>query len=174
MTKEELLTRPQSFERFWQIMEESFPPEERRAREDYLAQVKDKHFAIKLLKAENTDIMGFAAWWQLPDYRFVEHFALAPEHRNGGQGSRFFKAFLAESALPVVLEVVPPQGKTAQRRIAFYQRLGFHLLVHPYQQPPYHKGGAHLPMQLMIRGSMPQTAQVTELIRDIYRIVYKQ
>lgn len=174
MTKEELLTRPQSFERFWQIMEESFPPEERRTREGYYQQIKDKHFAIELIKTKDLEIKGFASWWQLPGHRFVEHFALAPEHRNGGHGSRFFKAFLAKSALPVVLEVVPPQGKTAQRRIAFYQRLGFQLLVHPYQQPSYHKGGSPLPMQLMIRGSMPQTAQVTELIRDIYRIVYKQ
>src|SRR5690554_3293007 len=93
MTKEELLTRPQSFERFWQIMEESFPPEERRTREGYYQQIKDNHFAIELLKTKDLEIKGFAAWWQLPGHRFVEHFAWPLNIATVDTEVRFLKRF---------------------------------------------------------------------------------
>lgn len=43
--------------------------------------------------------------------------------------------YIRQSGKPVLLEVEPPLGEMEQRRIGFYERLGFHLNPYAYVQP---------------------------------------
>lgn len=82
-------------------------------------------------------------------------------------------AYIGESARPIVLEVEPPDTDMAQRRISFYERLGFHLNPFEYMQPPLQKGQPELSLKIM---SYPQTLTDAEFAlykETLYSKVYK-
>ncbi|MNP71582.1 hypothetical protein D3C76_1679860 [compost metagenome] len=81
--------------------------------------------------------------------------------------------YIRQSGKPVLLEVEPPLGEMEQRRIGFYERLGFHLNPYAYVQPPLREENADLPLQIM---TYPNPVDVEEfnLYREIlYTEVYK-
>lgn len=152
--------------------ESSFPVCERR---DFdlltgLLTRQPRFVAYALLR--DGEYAGFVTWWKFDDFSYVEHLAIDASARNGGIGGEAMRAFLAQSATPVVLEVEPPTDEMSRRRIGFYERLGFVLDSHSYLQPPYRKDDAWLPLQLMSYGNA-NLAQRYEKVRDtIYRYVY--
>ncbi|MNY54601.1 hypothetical protein D3C86_1904940 [compost metagenome] len=73
----------------------------------------------------------------------------------------------------MLLEVEPPAGELEQRRIGFYERLGFHLNPYDYVQPPLRTGQPDLPLRIM---TYPRPIRKSEfqLYREIlYTEVYK-
>jgi GNAT superfamily N-acetyltransferase len=90
-------------------------------------------------------------WW------FLEYFAVAPQQRGHGIGSRFWQAIAEDLHFPVVLEIEQPDDVTAdpndldvrRRRLRFWQRLGFVVLpVHRFRVPRL-DGDGDEPMLLM-------------------------
>lgn len=123
------------FKKIYALMEHSFPMEEVRPRENAQAQLGDPNYTIWISKNEAADILGFIAAWDLGSNIFVEHFAVDPAIREGGVGSRMMAAFLFRALKPVVIEVEDEKTEINERRIGFYQRLGFHLSEYGYHQP---------------------------------------
>lgn len=120
---------------------ESFPEVERRDFSLVRNLVKDEsRFVVYALSKEDRYV-GFITGWLFDGYTYVEHFAIDPAARNGGIGAEAMKQFLAFCGTPVVLEVEMPTDEMSKRRIGFYERLGFKLDNHVYQQPPYREGG---------------------------------
>ena len=135
----------------WQLMVESFPYEERRSRDDQQKVMEHSDYRLNVLRNANQDLLGFISCWLFPSFLFVEHFAIASLFRNKGLGAQLFKEHCLEkyAGRRIVLEVECPDSELAQRRIGFYERLGFKMNTFTYMQPSYHTEGEELPLLLM-------------------------
>lgn len=159
------------WERIGSTYELSFPPAERRDFELLPALLAHPYFRAYALLSEGA-YAGMITCWEFPGFTYVEHFAIDEAARNGGIGGQAMRSFLQERSAPVVLEVEPPTCEISRRRIGFYERLGFVLDDRPYRQPPYRKGEAWIPLQLMSYGPT-RLAENYETVRDtIYEYVY--
>ncbi len=168
------LERPitaQEFNEVFAIMDEAFPDNEKRTREDQAALLEQNAYRIKTVKSQSGKIMAFLAYWQLDGYCFVEHLAVSKEMRGGGTGGALMKEFLQQSQ-PVVLEVEPPDNDIAARRIRFYERLGFHLNSFSYRQPPMRNGNAWLPLFIMSYPKPLSNSEFCAVKQQLYHTVY--
>lgn len=139
MTRQTLTTgQDPRFPEAFALYEQSFPVHERRTRAAQQGRIgaADYHFDLIL---EGEELQGILLWWQTGSLRYVEHFAIAPQLRGTGVGSRALKAFLQEGD-PVLLEIDPPVEEIARRRQGFYERNGFRANPYPHIHPPYRKG----------------------------------
>ncbi len=153
---------------------DAFPPNERRDFDEFLRLLDDKSvpFSVAVLE-EDGEFAGFLTYWAWNDFRYFEHFAVAPEKRNGGKGGAFLRMMVENGRTPVVLEVERPDDEMALRRIGFYQRNGFRLWDDvPYLQPSYGAGREPVPLCLMTAGDIAFDGENDEKIRRIKRSVY--
>lgn len=161
------------FSEIFEILEYSFPEDERRDFDAQLAKSNCPEFRTMTL-SENGKLLGFLNFWELSDFVYLEHFAVAKELRGKGLGSELIRQLCAIcTGKTIVLEAEPPElNEFSSRRIEFYRRLGFHTNPFPYKQPPYRAGGE--PVELVIMsGPLPLSERdFREKIREIYRKVY--
>lgn len=161
------------FDGLYGIIEESFPYEERRDREDERREIKRKEFNFcRLVSGKET--VGIAAYWSLKKYIFLEHLAIKKSERGKGYGAVFLNKLGELSDKPIILEVEPPEkSEVARKRIGFYERNGYILNEKKdYEQPSYHGGkGVHLLLMSSAPMSEEETARATREIREIcYKI----
>lgn len=164
--------KAEEFDTVWGHMEESFPYDERRDKEDARAVLSERLYRFYHIERDGMRV-GFITVWSLGAFCYVEHFAVYREFRGTGIGLQALE--LAKSSFgELVLEVEPPETEQARRRIGFYRRAGLHL--HPdfaYLQPSYH-GGEGVPLLLMSYPtplSDPKTVART-LYKEVYRVPY--
>ena len=151
---------------------ESFPPSERRPVKKMLDFYQDNDLFFIDVAVEDGRLVGFLTYWDIDEFIFAEHFAIAPEFRNGGYGRKVMKLF-QKSAKPIILEVELPSTILSERRIGFYQRLGYKLWENvQYQQPAYSIDGLAIPMKLMTYGNLNVERDLIEIRSKIYSIVY--
>lgn len=134
--------------RFLELLEASFPAYERRtaAGQELLFRQPEYVVFAALLEGE---ILAFLTWWEMQDFRYVEHFASDPALRGQGLGGRMLDRFLKMAESVCVLEVELPETDVARRRIGFYRRHGFELCPFDYMQPPLRPGDEPTPLALM-------------------------
>jgi ribosomal protein S18 acetylase RimI-like enzyme len=152
------------------LYEAAFPPQERRNLTAQQALLDSGALRLGILENDRV-FAGFVFYWQLTDFVFIEHFAIAMELRGGGIGSGVMK-LMEEQHPRLVLEVEPPHTVDARRRIRFYEGLGFSAYSFTYLQPPYQAGGAPLPMLLMQKGMSPEEHTFSKISAEIYLEVY--
>lgn len=171
MDQLELLTE-KDFDAVWEVMEESFPIDERRSYEKQRELLfNDSYFLYGCRRGEQ--LAAFFAVWQLKECLFIEHFAVLKSCRNGGIGAELLKQLIRAQGQKLVLEVEPPLGELESRRIAFYKRCGFCLNGYDYTQPAMTEAGKEIPLLIM---SYPGRLEKTEFLRlreELYRKVYK-
>lgn len=151
----------------------SFPKEERRSLE--LQREYTDHnpiFFNNIILSDQTPI-GFISYWEFDTFYYIEHFAVAPNHRNGGYGQKVLEYLHVKLNRPVVLEVEKPTDEFSTRRIQFYKRLGYTLWQNEYLQPPYNEGDGYLPMHLMIFGRLDSEKDFVPVKERLYKEVYK-
>ena len=164
--------RGREYDRIWEIMQEAFPPAERRSRTGMDRVMADPAFTLSVYRDETGEPAAFLTSWQLEGFRFVEHFAVSASLRGRGMGGRMLRAFLESGAGPVVLEVEPPENETARRRIGFYQRLGFHLVDYPYIQPPLQPHTPAVPLRIMSWPAPLSRETFAAVRKSLYNKVY--
>lgn len=161
------------FTRLFEIMEYSFPKDERRDPEEHYAEFTKPPFR-SLIQEENEKIAGFMNYWQLDGFTYLEHFAVAREQRGRGLGSELMEKLCKIAECPIILEVEPPElSEAAVRRIGFYKRLGFHLNEFEYYQPPYHKGERPVRLMIMSRPYPLSEEQFAKIKSSLYRDAYE-
>ncbi|MEM1484382.1 GNAT family N-acetyltransferase [Oscillospiraceae bacterium PP1C4] len=133
----------------YQIMEQSFPPCERRTYEKELELLKNPNYHVFVMKKDNMDIVGFLATWELETFRFVEHFAIQQAARGLGIGSEMMKEYLSYENKPVFIEVEEPDTMMSKRRIDFYKRLGFVYNGFGYLQPCLQDNTTEVSLKIM-------------------------
>jgi len=118
-------------------------------------------------------LVGILLWWGFDDMRYLEHFATVPRLRGGGLGARALAAFTARSAVPVVLEVEPPETELSRRRVGFYRRQGFVASERPYTHPPYKRGGERVPLMLMSHPAPITDAQFASFMNVHHPVIHR-
>lgn len=162
------------FDKVYQIMEESFPPDERRTYQEQKALLSNSKYSIYVLPDDGTkEIKAFLAVWQFDDFAYIEHFAVNPAYRNGGLGSHILQEIKKELSCMICLEVELPDCEIAKRRIEFYRRNGFFLNEYPYEQPAISKGRKPLPLMIMTSGSKIKKDRFDEIKALLYECVYQ-
>lgn len=153
---------------FRAIFDISFPPEEKRADEDWDAALADPICNARLFRAGG-NARAILVFWDFGRCRYIEYFALAPDARGSGLGSRLLREFLAESApVPVVLEIEPPEDETTTRRLRFYERLGFARDAREHFHPPYRLGFGRQRLVVLNSSGKPLSPDARERFeRDI-------
>ena len=135
------------FETAFALYEVSFPVHEQRTRPAQAARLSHPEYRYMLLY-EGDQFQGILLYWEGPGFRYVEHFAIAPELRGGGVGARAL-AELCGQGIPVILEIDPPVDEISVRRQHFYERCGFSKNPFPHVHPPYRKGFQGHPLVVM-------------------------
>ena len=155
------------------LLVSAFPREERRELE-LQRDHTDEHplFYNNIIFHDNVPV-GFITYWDFDDFYYIEHFAIAPEARNGGFGHKVLKYIDDKLTKPIVLEVEVPIDEMSIRRIGFYSRLGYKLWERKYLQPPYRKGDEYIPMYLMVKGDLDSTKDFERIKQKLYSKVYK-
>ncbi len=159
------------FDNAWALYKDAFPMDERRLlkRQASIMSHPNYHFEVIL---EDDCFLGLLFWWEFDDLRYIEHFATLPGHRGKGYGKDILNAFKQRDTRPVVLEVERPDNELKQRRIHFYERLGFVLNHHYYEQPAYREGGQPLHLLLMSYPLGISDEEVAHFIKDYHPIIF--
>ncbi len=160
------------FESFFALMQEAFPPEEYRPKEKQYAIIDDSNYSAHVL-IDNNEVHAFIATWKLNSFYFAEHLAVSPKMRNQGVGSAFVKEYLKLIHMPLILEVENLTDSLSQRRIGFYERLGFILTDICYDQPNFQESEKRIPLRIMYHNN-GQEFDTAKVKQEIFEKVYKK
>lgn len=149
----------------WKIYEMSFPAGERRTLEGQRAIIEQPNYFLELWRNGDGVIAGFTACWLYEQFRFLEHFSVDPERRNGGYGKKILTEWMQRPGPVILLEIDPPTDEISKRRYGFYQRFGFLDNPFDHSHPSYQDGTGIVPLQLM---SYPETIS-NELYQEFIR-----
>lgn len=110
------------------LYESSFPADERRATEDFMALIdRCPRMEFNAIIDEG-EFAGMAVIWNLDTCRYLHYLAVEENKRNKGIGSATLKLLQQLSPLPIIGEVERPNNEMNRRRIAFYERNGFRVI----------------------------------------------
>ena len=157
------------FDKMFDIMEKSFPADERRPKDEQKKLFENPLYKVYCVK----EMKAFMAVWEFDAFVFLEHFAVSPEYRNEGLGGKMLTALKERNNKKICLEVEPPETENAKRRISFYKRNGFYLNEYPYVQPPISKGKKPVPLMIMTLGAAIEECEFEEIKHTLYKEVYK-
>jgi GNAT superfamily N-acetyltransferase len=149
----------------------SFPERERRNINTLEIVLTDRRFHAVKFVINN----GFAAlmfYWQLDKIVFLEHLAVAENIRGKGYGKQIMEWLLNLPVAHFLLEVEHPFDENSQRRIAFYERIGFSTNHYEYFQPPYRVNDDPLPLLLMSKPEIDGLQTFQLLTRELHEVVY--
>lgn len=150
----------------------SFPEIERRDFYLFCELLKTQPLFHLLVVLQKDQYVGFITYWQFEHFVYVEHFAIDAAFRNGGVGSKVMREALRLVDANVVLEVEEPVDELTQRRVRFYESLGFRLHGADYKQPPYRENDSWCAMKLMSYGEIDMDKEYESIKGCIYRYVY--
>jgi len=161
------------FDAIYKLLEESFPPDERRAKEEMRKLMLDGSCDIYYTGSDELPD-AFMVVWPLEGLRFAEYFAVQPCLRGRGLGARMLKAVCALQPVSLCLEVEGAEnGDYAARRIEFYRRGGFLLNDYTYYQPAYSPQQSAVELKLMTWPAALSMAEFKKVRGLIYSSVYK-
>lgn len=149
----------------------SFPERERRNINTLEVVLTDRRFHAVKFVINN----GFAAlmfYWQLNNLVFLEHFAVTENNRGKNYGKQLMEWLLKLPATYFLLEVEHPFDTDSQRRIIFYERLGFSTNHFEYFQPPYRATDDPLPLLLMSKPAIENVETFQLLAKALHETVY--
>lgn len=159
------------FQKAWELYEDAFPSEERRPLEDQsrILQNENYHFDILIDKDQ---LIGFILWWDFETHRYIEYFATSVEQRNKGIGKLILNKFIYGNDKPIILEVELPTSSIKERRIKFYERIGFKLNHHYYEMPPLKQHQAPLQLLLMSYPDIISKKEVALFVEKYHPIIF--
>ena len=160
------------FDYVFEIMENSFPPDEYR---DYISQkalLCENRYKLFCLKNSGR-VLAFIAVWEFDEFVFVEHFAVDKSLRGKGMGTQILSELKERFNKQLCLEVEPPVNEITKRRVGFYERNGLYLNEFDYVQPAMLEGKNPIPLMIMSSDSYLNKDRF-ELIKNVlYKEVYK-
>lgn len=169
------VTDPESpeFQKLWLLYNTAFPQDERRSLFEHKLIQEDQRFHFAAIRYEGLTA-GFLAYWELHDLLFIEHFAIEPEFRSEGIGSRVIEDLQYEADRMIVLDVEPEdESVNAVRRVHFYEKHGFRYCRKPVVLPTYWSAKP-IPSNLMVwapnNSKLTQKQILDSISRGIYHI----
>ncbi|MFC9708965.1 GNAT family N-acetyltransferase [Paenibacillus sp. NPDC056933] len=162
-----------TFDQIYKIMEESFPTTEFGTYSDQKELLKDPTYHLLIEHNDNDDVIAFLASREFETFRFIEHISVAPSFRGGGIGKSLVERFIRQSTSPIVLEIEPPETEIQQKRVLFYERLGFRLNKYNHIQPPLRENQDTLLLNIMSNPELLTDSQYEKIKKKLYQEVYK-
>lgn len=156
----------------------TFPENERRNLEQQRLYVDNNPRFTVYAALDAEKFVGFFAVWTFEEFSFVEHFAVLPEFRGKGYGTRILQYIKEIVKTPLLLEIEIPFSEEQVARQHFYEKNGFKKLDKFYFQPPYRAGEKRVVMHLMMYGKFNAAAweeceeKLDLYIQKIYAEVY--
>lgn len=172
MEKELVRLAEKDFDRIYNILEYSFPSDERRGYDEQKALFCNKNYCVYALKNEKDHIIAFITVYEFEKFTFAEHFAVAKEYRNCGIGSEVLGLLKNTVKSPICLEVELPESEIAKRRIGFYKRNGFYFNEYDYIQPAYSKDKSPVPLKIMTTEREITEKEFEDMRNTLYSKVY--
>ena len=123
------------FERIWKLYLQSFPEYEQRILSDQTEAMTQPDYYVEEI-SQLSRFVGFMMYWMNKNFIYLEHFAVMPEMRGAGMGTKALHMLMAEG-LPVILEIDPPKGEREEKRKKFYLGCGFEENEYKHIHPPY-------------------------------------
>ena len=164
---EELQTR-KKLSRIYAAYESTFPADERRDQDQFLALLENPDSFIFALKNDETNV-GYVILWKLDTCYFLEHFEVFEEFRNLKLGSQILTE-LQDKFSNILLESEPSHlDEMAERRTNFYLRNGFSIVSIDYIQPSYGPGKNSMNLFLLSNYSVEEVKSIEE---ELYAKVY--
>lgn len=157
----------------WDLYKNSFPLEERRLIDSQVKLFKNLNYNFDIIIKEEK-LIGLLLWWEFDNLRYIEYFATAKRIRNKGFGKLIIEKFIKRSQKPILLEVELPKSEIKQRRINFYERLGFQLNTHFYQIPPMHEGFSALKLLIMSFPYAISENNVRNFTEQCHPVIFKE
>ena len=166
---EELQTR-KKLSRIYAAYESTFPADERRDQDQFLALLDNPDSFIFAVKNDETHV-GYVILWKLEICHYLEHFEVFEEFRNLKLGSQILTE-LKEKFGKILLESEPSHlDEMAERRINFYLRNGFSIISEDYIQPSYGPGKSSMNLFLLSNFEVDDVKEVEEeLFKKVYNI----
>ena len=161
------------YDKFFALLESDFCLDERKTKANELKAFKESNFSPNFIY-DGEIFVGYVCFWEFENFLFIEHLAISKEMRGTGVGSRFLKEFAENSNKPIILEVELPETEIAEKRIKFYERLGFVVNQFPYIQPAYQPESNPVDMFVMSYGSSLSKQNFDDYTHKIKKVVYNQ
>ncbi|WP_010632773.1 GNAT family N-acetyltransferase [Sporolactobacillus vineae] len=160
------------FDAAYQLLAQSFPESEIRNNNEMKKLLNHPQYRLLGFVNSHQELCGVTGTWDLGLFLFIEHLAVAPGRRGEGIGSTMMCSFLETVRKPVILEVEDPVDGLKQRRIRFYERLGFIFNPLGYFQPMLQQSGVPVPLKLMSYPEKISLKQFPALKEKIFKTVY--
>ncbi|EGT3615749.1 GNAT family N-acetyltransferase [Clostridium perfringens] len=125
------------FNKAMEIYKVSFPIFEQRTMKDQIEALQDKDYHFDVIYDEDK-MVGILLYWDMNEYKYIEHFAIDSSLRGKNYGSRVLKEFCKHNK-NVILEIDPPIDEVSIKRLNFYLKLGFKLQDFNHVHPSYRK-----------------------------------
>ncbi|MDR1725660.1 MAG: GNAT family N-acetyltransferase [Bacteroidales bacterium] len=152
----------------------AFIPDERREFSQILHLLNTDNFKFYIVE-DSLKPLAILLLWHLDAFYYIEHLAVEQNIRNNKIGTNIIQYLQNKIFEPIVLEVELPLSIEAQRRISFYQRLGFTILNNYYLQPPYSTNKNEVEMKIMLYENDTHYSLSFEKIKEtIYTMVYNK
>ncbi len=152
------------------LFEEAFPHNER-PEFDTVENRKERNFHFKVV-TNDAEPIGIFAYWEFPEFNYIEHFAIDKEMRGQGMGKATMLNFMMLHPEQVVLEIEEPNTEQADHRLEFYTDLGFTRQPQDYFQPSYHDDkNDKVPMIIMSKYELDDD-EFEEVKNVLYNNVY--
>lgn len=153
-----------------ELYESAFPEAERTDTERFLWMIDHCQEMSFYAITEDDDFCDMAVVFELGICRYLLYLATLDIHRNKGLGALTLKLLREETNLPIIGEVEPPTDDITRRRIAFYERNGFHVEL----EDPRILNDAHLdPSCVLMLISTHPLSDADECQRRVVDTVYK-
>ncbi|WP_281987532.1 GNAT family N-acetyltransferase [Aquimarina aggregata] len=160
------------FKLAWELYQKAFPSEEQRLLDAQALVMKKSNYHFEII-IEEKEFVGFLLWWDFETYKYIDHFAIAMQRRNLGLGKLILEKFIDTTDKPILLEVELPSSTINQRRIKFYEKIGFKLNQHYYEIPPLIEEQSSLQLLLMSYPEIISKKDVEEFIKICHPIMFK-
>jgi len=161
----------EAWKEFFLLYLSAFPADERRTEQDLISMIANPMLSLNTIDIDR-EFAGLFNYWNFGSFFYIEHFAIVPHKRNTGIGRQLLQNFSQNKT--VVLECELPLDELSNRRVLFYQKLGFRTYPFLYTQPPYSHDKPPVPMLLLTNS--PDLSELTfkQISAKIAESVYQQ
>ncbi len=132
----------------WELYTTSFPIEEQRPYLQHKKAMLYSRFYPYVYTSGESELLAICFYWDFIDFKYLEHFAVNPNYRNRGIGSKIIKT-LSQEEQPFILEIEPPVDVISKQRLRFYERCHFRQTNYTFQQLKYRKENDDVLLELL-------------------------
>ena len=161
----------ENFSSVYKRLVDAFPYEERRDEADEEKCFLKSQFNFCEITDDGKSV-GLIVFWVFERFLFIEHIAINKEIRSKGYGSKTIDLIKSKFNLPIILEAEAPETEMQQKRIKFYEKLGFKVNSYDYTQPSYHNTES-VPLLVLSFPKLLSENEFDVFFRKTRRVVYE-